>query len=315
MDSILEFEGERAPLFAEYVRFKRALGYSYGRAYQNDLRDISRVVARRPDPEVVGKAAAEELTARRESEKASNHAKRVTILRQFCVWLESLGYSPATPPPVLVRPSSEFVPHIVTEREMAGAIALADETRPAWICVLLRMLWCCGLRVGEAVALEVGDVDLEGGTILVRRAKGDRTRLVPMSPSLAVDVAVYVRGGHCGSDPCSPLFPSPRGGGFRHESGVRYRLAGVFGEAGLLAADGRPIRTHDLRHSFAVATLDKALASGDDAYSVLPVLAEYMGHSDIRSTEYYLRLTEDAMAGVVVAQEATSEAVFGGGRA
>jgi integrase len=64
----------------------------------------------------------------------------------------------------------------------------------------------------------------------------------------------------------------------------------------MLAADVtvdavKPARVHDIRHSYAVAALSKMQADGMDSYTCLPLLATFMGHRDVTSTEYYLRLT------------------------
>ena len=81
-------------------------------------------------------------------------------------------------------------------------------------------------------------------------------------------------------------------------------------EAGVTTASGRAPRTHDLRHSYAVACLAKMQAEGVDVYAALPLLATYMGHADIVSAEYYLRLDRSAWAAIEQAMEDTYAGVF-----
>jgi integrase len=81
-------------------------------------------------------------------------------------------------------------------------------------------------------------------------------------------------------------------------------------EAGVTTASGRAPRTHDLRHSYAVASLAKMQADGVDVYAALPLLATYMGHADIASAEYYLRLDPSAWATIEQAMEGTYASVF-----
>jgi integrase/recombinase XerD len=69
-------------------------------------------------------------------------------------------------------------------------------------------------------------------------------------------------------------------------------------EAGVTTAAGRAPRAHDLRHSYAVAALAKMQADGVDVHAALPVLATFMGHADIVSTEYYLRLVPSAWTSI-----------------
>jgi integrase len=307
------FAPPNGDLFEGYVRYKRSLGYSIPLSYQYVLRDVSELLLEwGPTPEVLGRAAAEDLSARRPGESVTTQCKRIAIVRQLGRYLRTLGYEAYLLPEGLVRDTSTFVPRIVTADEMSSILSASDSMGADWRSLILRILWCCGLRLGEACRLELGDVDLALGTLLVRHAKGDRTRLVPMSESLCryVSEAVGCRVAD-GADGSSPLMPTPsgrpRGVGNAHAS-----LAKVYARAGVLTTEGRPIRTHDLRHSFAVHSLERMVAMGDDPYVALPKLAEYMGHADIKSTERYLRLTEGSMTSVVEAQAGTSALIFGG---
>ena len=297
-----KFAPPHEALFEGYVRYKRSLGYSIPLSYQYVLRDVSVLLLEwGPTPEVLGRAAAERLSARRRGESVATQCKRIAIVRQLGRYLRTLGYEAYLLPEGLVRDTSTFVPRIVTADEMSSILSASDSMGADWRSLIPRILWCCGLRLGEACRLELGDVDLALGTLLVRHAKGDRTRLVPMSESLcryvSEAVGCRVAGGADGSSPLMPT-PSgrPRGVGNAHAS-----LAKVYARAGVLTTEGRPIRTHDLRHSFAVHSLERMVAMGDDPYVALPKLAEYMGHADIKSTERYLRLTEGSMTSVVEA--------------
>lgn len=115
------------------------------------------------------------------------------------------------------RQSSAFIPRIITADEVARIIACAD-ARPASRCgpqtqpvyaMVVRLLWCCGLRIG--------DVDLADAVITVHKAKHNRTRLVPMSESLAAYARRYVV--------AVGLIPEDRGRGSSppHEAGATTR--------------------------------------------------------------------------------------------
>ncbi len=81
-------------------------------------------------------------------------------------------------------------------------------------------------------------------------------------------------------------------------------------QAGVTTSSGRAPRTHDLRHSYAVACLAKMHADGVDVYAALPLLATYMGHADIVSAEYYLRLDPSAWTGIEQAMADTYAGLF-----
>ena len=77
------------------------------------------------------------------------------------------------------------------------------------------------------------------------------------------------------------------------QSTVYVRFRGYLADAGIPHFTGGP-RPHSLRHGFAVANLRRWAADGADLAVMLPYLACYMGHADLRGTQYYLRLTADA---------------------
>ena len=313
MLEFIRYDGPNSDLFEGYIRYKRALGCSAGEDYQYLARDVFKTLANcEPDPQIVGRAAMEEIVSRRPHESARTNSMRISMLRQICLWLSTMGYEPCIPPMELMPKIPGFTPRIVTEAEMAGIIRVADADEAPWAGLTLRILWCCGARLGEVRELAVSDVDLERGLLLIRHAKGDKARMLPMSASLWEFVRRYMEdGGLVGADGATPLMPT-KNGTVRPSCHCWKVLHRVYLKAGVLTRDGKAIRTHDIRHSFAVHSLAKLSDAGMDARTALPLLAAYMGHADIKSTEYYLHFTKEAMERIVVAQAGDSEAIFGG---
>jgi integrase len=313
-------DGAFPELFTEYVEYKRDLGYVYPDSRLYLVRRLSRFLATQCDDErVLTRQAAEAFAGPREGESAGAAAGRRGIARQFALFLRWKGID-AWVLPVGEHPRqvSRFAPRIITAEEMARIIACAD-ARPASRCgpqtqpvyaMLVRLLWCCGLRIGEALSLRVGDVDLAEAVITVRKAKHNRTRLVPMSPSLTTHARRYSTVvGLVPEDAAAWFFPSPRGGAYNPCSATAH-IQKLMLEAGVTTASGRAPRAHDLRHSYAVAALAKLQSDGVDVYAALPVLATFMGHADIVSTEYYLRLAPSAWDGIERAMAATYAGLY-----
>ena len=131
-----------------------------------------------------------------------------------------------------------------------------------------------------------------------------------MSQSLASHARRYaITVGLVPEDRGAWFFPSPRGGAY-HPGSATAHIQRLMLQAGVTTAAGRAPRTHDLRHSYAVACLAKMQADGVDVYAALPVLATYMGHADIVSAEYYLRLDTSAWAGIEQAMADTYAGLF-----
>ncbi len=314
------FDGAFPELFSEYVEYKRNLGYVYPNSRVYLVKRLSRFLAgRAADERVLTRDAAEAFTRPRDGESSGSASGRRGIARQFALFLRWKGIDAwVLPEHSGPRQPSSFAPRIISADEMARVIACAD-ARPASRCgphtqpvyaMLVRLLWCCGLRIGEALSLRVGDVDLVDAVITVRKAKHNRARLVPMSEPLAAHArryAVAVR--LVPENPAAWFFPSPRGGGYNPGSATAH-IQGLMFEAGVTTASGRAPRSHDLRHSYAVASLAKMQADGVDVYAALPLLATYMGHADIVSAEYYLRLDPSAWAAIEQAMAGTYASVF-----
>jgi integrase/recombinase XerD len=318
-------DGAFAELFSQFVDYKRNLGYVYPGSRLYLVRRLSRFLAgRATDQRVLTKDAVEEFIRPREGESAGSAAGRRGIARQFALFLRWKGIEawvlPEHSQPRRTRPAA---PRIVTAQEMARVIECADarppsrcgpQTQPVY-AMLVRLLWCCGLRIGEALSLRVGDVDLTQEVITVRKAKHNRTRLVPISPSLGSFARHYaVAVGLVLEDPQAWFFPSPRGGGYNPGSATVH-LQRLMLQAGVTTTTGRAPRAHDLRHSYAVACLAKMQADGVDIYAALPLLATYMGHADIVSAEYYLRLDPSAWASIEQAMADTGARLFPHGTA
>lgn len=302
------------------IAYKRSSGYAYeGPA----VRTVARMAAfldaytnRGP----VTKEAVEAYVASGEpGEALGTHNARATAIRQFALYLRMIGRECFVPEPDDCRHRGEsgFVPRIISEQEMASVIDRADNGNLFWADpidaleyrLVLRLLWCCGLRLGEALSLRVGDVDLESRAIAVRRAKGNRTRLLPLSDELASYLGDYLEAID-GRDGAAFLMPN-REGGRRNPRAVTHRIQRIMVQAGVTRPDGTAPRVHDIRHSYAVAALAKMDAAGVEARCALPMLCTYMGHSDITSAEYYLRLTDELHDEIHEKMSGVYTAIFG----
>jgi integrase/recombinase XerD len=139
------------------------------------------------------------------------------------------------------------------------------------------VMYGAGLRIGEALALEVRDIDGSRGVLHVRHGKGDKAREAKLSPVLYEWLRQYwarVR------PPLPYLFASPRTGKLPVKDTVRKALALAAKEAWIK----KPVRPHVLRHSFATHLLDE----GTDVH----VVRELLGHASIKTTARYARVTQ-----------------------
>jgi integrase len=170
---------------------------------------------------------------------------------------------------------------------------------PAMYRTMLLLLYGTGMRIGEALRLTLQNVDLAEKVITVRCTKFFKTRLVPIGPKLTGELATHIERRGLLPIPfgdASPLFASRGSRGWTYPSVITMfqhvrRAAGIECPIG----EPRPPRLHDLRHTAAVHRVVAWYRSGQDVQRLLPQLATYLGHRDIRSTQRYLQMTPELL--------------------
>lgn len=313
MKKMLEFGGAYADLLHDYVAFRQGMGFTMPESSQRILRHMAEYLYTLPlITEVIDRERAEEISAKRPQESGRTRQSRYVVLRQFCLYLNRMGLKAYIPPAGLIKAHPNFVPRIVNESEMAHIIAVAEKETLRWPAMMLKILWCTGIRIGEAVALRVEDFHEKHCTLFIAHAKNDRSRIIPIHESLAFDLSSYLQLCTVGVQSCGWLFPGKNKAVHHNKVAVGNRLRSIYRKAGILAKTGSPIRTHDVRHSFAVKALENMVECGQDVYVTLPYLSAYMGHANIYDTEYYLRLLPSAHQDLLDCGQEVSCAVFGG---
>ncbi len=185
-------------------------------------------------------------------------------------------------------------PYIYSDQEIERLLRAArdwghDRPRTTYSC-FLGLLAVSGLRLGEAIRLQVRDVDLANGILTIRNSKFGKSRLVPIHASTTRKLHEYQRqrDRFLGTRSSTYFFICRKGTPLRQPN-----FHGVFKEllvrAGIrdITSRGGP-RLHDLRHRFAVRTLIDWYRSGKDIEAHLPVLSTFLGHACVRSTYWYL---------------------------
>ena len=168
----------------------------------------------------------------------------------------------------------------------------------ARIRTLLLVLYCTGLRIGEAVHLHLADVDLKRAYFRVGPSKG-RIRMVPFGRDLAAELSRWLglrrRNGFV-LTPQTTLFEREDGRPDSPRNAAR-RLTVLFRCCGLKPKRGRQgPRIHDVRHAFCVHRLQRWYRAGLDPGPLLPWLSAYLGHVDLLGTEKYLHATPALLA-------------------
>ena len=219
--------------------------------------------------------------------KKSSAGRHLSALRSFFAFLVREGRLDSNPAGAVAAPRAErSLPRTLSVAE-AGAVVEApvrEDALGARDRALLELLYAAGLRVSEAVGLDVGDVDLSGRQVRVL-GKGRKERIVPFGEKAAEALRAYValREDLVSEEtPGEPLFLNARGGRFTDRSVRRALIAAL--RAGGVPRHASP---HALRHSFAT----HLLSAGADLRSI----QELLGHASLATTQKYTHLDADRL--------------------
>lgn len=238
---------------------------------------------------------------------------RLSAVRGFARHLSNLEPCTETPPAGIFPSHKRPHPYIYTEAEVERVLeatlhwGLAKGINRQTYHCLFGLLAATGMRIGEAIGLGRGDVDLEVGILTLRETKGGKERLVPLHPTTTQALADYAarRDDYraCRKNPW--FFVLRQGQRLRPQYPQRIFI-GVLRRIGLRDPEPhtRGPRLHDFRHSFAVNTILRWYRAGEDVERLLPTLTTYLGHSKIRDTYWYLSACPELMEQAVLRVEA-----------
>jgi integrase len=286
----------------DFLRFKRAMGMSYRRA-EFVLNGFIRFVAQHSGD--IGEVALDEAVtrwiARIAGRKAITVGLEFGVVRQLCLYRRRRDPSSYVPEHA-VAPVKEsiFLPYIFTHDEVRRLLtaATSHEGRFIWSAMLralMLVLYCTGMRLGEAVRLRTADVDLDRGILMIQRSKG-RSRIVAIRADLVGELRRYVEerqrlvGEHLRADP--PAFFLRKDASPLTVKSASEALRRLLRELGIKPPSGRVgARPYEFRHAFAVHRLTAWAIAGVDVHAKLPWLSAYLGHLNVLGTEVYLKAT------------------------
>lgn len=289
----------------QFLAFKRAMGMGYCRA-EFILNNFVRFVRDRyGERQVPLDQAVTQWATRIEGRKAITVGNEFGVVRQLCLFRrrsDPYGFVPDH----AVAPVKEsvFVPYIFSREEVLALVGAATrhEGRNMWgamLRALTLVLYCTGMRLGEATRLVLIDVDLRTAVLAVQRSKG-RSRILAIRDDLVVELRQYLRRREevltaSGADDPMTLFIRRDGSALTLRAASN-ALRCLLRDLGLKPKRGRSgARPYELRHAFAVHRLTAWAVEGVDVHAKLPWLSAYLGHQNVLGTEVYLKATPELL--------------------
>ena len=260
-------DDDSADLFVGYLK-SRGKSANTQRAYRSDLHQFMLVVGTCPQEKFEDEAMLW-LNDTRESTAPKTTGRRLTSLRGFARWAgwgDVLDeYSTPTPAKPIPHPLPEGIAGV---RLMIGKAANNEERALIALCGL------CGMRVSEALSILPTDFDLAEMTVKIR-GKGDKSRVVPVSPEAWTALAPSVTRAFCGVGSATVTG--------MYDRQARRCVTRLARKAHLK----RHVSSHDLRATFATAVYDKTMD--------IRLVQELLGHSSVEQTQVYTGIAMSKM--------------------
>lgn len=302
-----EFQSIFKDELAEYLEVcKGTIGEATFRNTHRILLSFDSLLAQEKSKEISETLTNQWIRELRLTNSPKTVSDKVSYLRKFLRYLRYKGYCVFMPD--CPKTSDNYVPHVFSDEEIHTLLESADNwagrhagpkaRQTAFeFCMLLRMLLGCGFRLGEPLAAKVKDVNFHAGTILIRHAKNNKQRVVPMDKTLTEMLERYCIAMGIKAEPESYLFPTSRNEGAAVSKGTfDLRFRNLLQETGLYVP-GKPHSRgqclHCFRHYFAIHSFAQAEKNGRPVDDSVPFLSVYLGHHDMDETEKYLKFSGD----------------------
>lgn len=296
-------------VMADYVAVQRALGRKF-EPHERTLRGLDFFMVRRyPRARKLTAAIFAAWAEGLRSLSPTTARMRMLYVRKLCRHV-ARSRSGTFIPDLKTFPKElpHQAPYLLSESEVARLLIATAKLRatrsnplhPQTIRLAVLLTFCSGLRRGEILKLRIEDIDTEEMVLRIKETKFYKSRLVPISASVAKELRRYLSKRERTKMPMEASAPLVWNGWPRRHGQASALTGTPFWQtwrricrfAQIVDHRGQLPRIHDLRHGFAVEVLRRGYASGQDAQSVLPRLARYMGHADAQFTHYYLKFTE-----------------------
>lgn len=315
------FENRFKDIAHDYINYKRALGFKVTVIDQKNLRGLLKFLFEEnpADPLEFTHDTVMKFCFQNTNVKAITISHKQSLIRQFALYLNDIkGIHCYVLNEKLVKKEKDYFPHIYSVQEMNRIIEAIDNMKyteisikrqiPQKMSAVIRLIYGCGLRINEAACLKQTDINLIEGTITLYNTKKNKTRCIPLSKSVKESLINYDKSLKKISS--NPYF-FPQDDGYFSTESIRKIFKNAVISCGIDGKDSNgKIRVHCLRHTYCVHAMEKLINEGMDPYCTLPIISAYMGHSSLKSSEYYMRLTKHYFLEVLNYSKEDAEKLF-----
>lgn len=245
-------------------------------------------------------------------------AGKARALRMFLKYLQSKDI-PVYIPRCIKIPET-YIPYLFSDAEIHKIFTAADSiphrknSKHAIVLpMILRMLYSCGFRLGELLAIQICDINFQMGVVLLRDTKNKKQRIVPLGDTLSEMLYKYCLAMNLMEHTENYIFPGKGGTKPISQRVIQEWFETLLKDTSIFSRTEKNARgpcLHCFRHLFAVKSFAQAEQAGRSTKDSIPYLSVYLGHSNLVETEKYLKFSSDMFPEHTTMFETFSEALF-----
>jgi integrase len=295
---VIVFSSVFAPLLEQFVEQKVSSGFKY-ESSKKILRyfDLLCIEIGLEEP-ILDRGIVQRWSVQRPTEGALYRVKRVSLIRQFALFLISRGYTAYIASTCPSAPIDR--PHIFRDEELVAFFSCCEQYQAesklvrVALPVLFRFYHCLGLRLNESLELECNDLDLGNGRLYIRKGKGLKDRVLYL-PADLLEVARQYNLEVGRKVPGRKYFfvSDLLGTGLRDTSVCRY-FDSIWAMTEYAGETDKKPTIHCFRHTMVVRKLEQWYREKEDYTYWLPYLCAFLGHSSLKDTYHYIHLVDSS---------------------
>lgn len=280
----------------KFIKQKRYLGYKY-RTDSIVIKSITTFLETENVTDI-NKDVVDKYVRLNLNISSNTLARNIGVFREFNKYLNNQDIKCyQIPLKIYQQHQREFIPHIFSKDEIKMIIKNSYKIKLKYysykkeqtIPIIFKILYQTGMRVGEVLNLKIKDYK-EQEYFLVEHSKNDEERIIYLPKSLNEEILKYYLKFHYNKEQDEYFFQIRNGK--ISNSTVDKWFYSILKMSKIKRSENSP-RVHDLRHTHIVHCIEKWLKEKKDINVMLPVLQTYVGHSSIKSLEYYFQITQN----------------------
>lgn len=283
-------------LFNKFIQYKHFLGYKY----KTDEIIMKEIVKYLTDNKItkITKKVTEDYARINLNLSSNTISRNMGVFREFCYFLKYQEGIDCYQIPNKIYPQNHnnFTPYIFSYKQINLIYANLSTPlknyrynyyRQTVYPIIIKILYQTGIRIGELLNIKLKNYEYDLSVFKLEDTKNNCDRYVAIPNTLNEEIYNYVNKFYNDYNLDECLFKVS-------ESTILKYFKTILKISNIIITDKGP-RLHDLRHTFVVHNIDKAIKNGDDFNNFLPILQAQLGHKTLNSLAYYFHIIKDIL--------------------